>query len=1095
MPADVSFLFGRADTGKSEYITARLERHLAAGERALLLVPEQFTFETERRLTERFGGLVGVQVLSFDRLAERILSLAGRTKPFLDRQGLAMIVRRAAYRGADELAAFSAVARQPGFAGQIADLIARMKGEGIAPGALEQAADRLGRGTLLFEKLRDLAILYRETDAYLAERYITAEDALNAAVALFPSSFAAGLPVYVDGFEGAKRAVYALTKAMFTHCPSVALALRADAENPGEDVFAPDRAALESLTALAGDCGCRVLTKPFSEPRSRRTAEAMFLERHLFSAGNPEFPEPTDRVTVFSALNRESEAEAAADAILALHSSGARFLDVSVLLSDMDAYAEPLLSALERRGVPAFLDRRDRLRDHACSRFLLSSLRAASGGPIADALAAVKSGFLPISCDEAELFENYILRYGIKPGQLWKPFVRGEAPPEAERARAALIAALTPLRAGLAAPAASQKARAAYAFLTTNRVNEALRSDIDALRQSGDIRAMETSAQVWNAIMALFSQLDAVMGDVRMDREQFVSIVEEGMAGGEIGAVPAVRDSVLVGDCDRTRTRPVLHLFVLGCNEGLLPREFPDDALLDDAELALLAESGLPVWEGTSFDAAVDRLNLYGAFSRAHDSVTVSFSRTQNGEELAASALAERLLTLFPLCRRTDDIAGAADLPRSVPAALNALSAQLSAWKTDGEAPAALPSLAAALSALPETKAKAARMRMAAENDPSPPNLPARLASLLYGRQLRMSASRLEQFNACPFRHFAAHGLAARERPTYREKVSDLGTFYHDALEAFLKACLAEQLDFSAMTAADADRVMDDILPGVLAAHNGGFLAEDERQKASLFLIVECAKQSARALTAHLAAGAFTPLGAEVRFGENEAFPPIPLALSDGRGALLSGVIDRIDASAGGRAPAMRVIDYKTFGRAFDFAQIANGLSLQLPLYLAAVEAAGGRAAGLYYMPLLVPPPNDGEDPAAQLEKAFRLRGLTLADPEIFERTERNLDGPSRVVHNLRRKSDGSVSGLVCDDEAMRALLAEARRIAAASAERMLSGDIAAKPTQGACEYCEYRGCCRFDPELPACRARRVRPLGAREFFELIGGGAHAMDE
>ncbi len=1095
MPAEVLFLFGRADTGKSEWITERLGRHLFAGERALLLVPEQFTFETERRLTERFGGLVGVQVLSFERLAERILSLAGRTKPFLNRQGLAMIVRRAAYRSAGSLSAFSAVARQPGFADGVAQIIARFKGEGIAPDALEQAAEKLGRDTLLYEKLCDLAILYRETDAYLAERYLTAEDALNAAVALFPSSFAAGLPVYVDGFEGAKRTVYALTKAMFACCPSVALALRVDAENPDEDVFAPDRAALDSLTALAGDCGCRVLTRPFSEPRSRRTAEAVFLEKHLFSADCPAFLEKTERVTLFSALNRESEAEAAADAILSLQRGGARFSDVSVLLADMDAYAEPLLCALEKRGVPAFLDRRDRLRDHACSRFLVASLRAASGGPMADALAAVKSGFLPISADEAELFENYILRCGIKPGQLGKPFLRGEVPEGAERARATLIAALAPLRAGLAAPTASQKARAAYAFLAANRVDETLRADVDALRREGDIRAMETGAQVWNALMALFSQLDAVMGDVRMDREQFVSIVEEGMAGGEIGAVPAASDSVLVGDCDRTRTRPVLHLFVLGCNEGLLPREFPDDALLDDAELSLLSEGGLSVWKGSSFDAAVDRLNLYGAFSRAHDSVTVSFSRTQNGEELAASALAGRLLALFPLCRQADDISGAADPPRSVPAALNALSAQLSKWKTDGEAPAALPSLFAALSALPETAQKTARMRIASENDPSPPALPAALASLLYGRKLSMSASRLEQFNACPFRHFAAHGLAAKERPAYREKVSDLGTFYHDALEEFLKACLAGQLDFSAMTAADADRVMDEVLPRVLAAHNGGFLAEDERQRASLFLIVECAKQSARALTAHLGAGAFTPLGAEVRFGESEAFPPIPLMLFGGRGALLSGVIDRIDASAGGPVPAMRVVDYKTFGRKFDFAAIASGLALQLPLYLAAVEAAGGRAAGLYYMPLVVPPPDDGEDPAAQLERAFRLRGLTLADPEIAERTERGLDGPSRVVHNLRRNRDGSLSGLVCDDEAMRALLAESRRIAAASAERMLSGDISAKPVQGECEYCEYRGCCRFDPELPACRARRVRPLGAREFFEAIGGGAHAMDD
>ena len=83
MSGTLRLLLGRAGTGKTARIVEALSARQQAGERAILLVPEQYTYEAERLLAEALGGLFGIQVFSFDRLCERILSLGGKTRPML----------------------------------------------------------------------------------------------------------------------------------------------------------------------------------------------------------------------------------------------------------------------------------------------------------------------------------------------------------------------------------------------------------------------------------------------------------------------------------------------------------------------------------------------------------------------------------------------------------------------------------------------------------------------------------------------------------------------------------------------------------------------------------------------------------------------------------------------------------------------------------------------------------------------------------------------------------------------------------------------------------------------------------------------------
>lgn len=91
----VTFVAGRAGAGKSRYLRERMRELLLNKERVLVIVPEQFTFETERELTEAFsGGLYNVSVFSFTTLARRVLKKSGERSVFLSPEGMRMVVKK-----------------------------------------------------------------------------------------------------------------------------------------------------------------------------------------------------------------------------------------------------------------------------------------------------------------------------------------------------------------------------------------------------------------------------------------------------------------------------------------------------------------------------------------------------------------------------------------------------------------------------------------------------------------------------------------------------------------------------------------------------------------------------------------------------------------------------------------------------------------------------------------------------------------------------------------------------------------------------------------------------------------------------------------
>lgn len=1102
MKSGLTLLIGRADTGKSERILRDLERRQRAGERAVLIVPEQYTFETERALVERLDGLFGVQVLSFERLAERVIALQGAGKTFLNAQGMRMVTRRAIWKRQGELRAFSRAADKTGFAEEMLSLFGDCKRAGISSETLKNASEEDRFSGSLSDKLHDVAILYEETEAYLGEKRMDADDAFDYACALLDGSFLCGAHVYIDGPERPNAQLFRMIEALLSVSASMTIALCADDGTAADgELFSPVRETLAQLTAMAAKRGVQTKIEQLTRQSDKCDAALRHLERNLYAYPAKRFAGDARAITLFGASDMRAEAESLAEAILERARSGVRYRDMAVIVSNMDAYASLIARACARRGIPVFLDQKRPLTGHAAANAILSAMRFVSGGSApGDLLSLAKSGYACLEESDAEELELFLLRTGVRGAALYQPFRRKQTPEGAERARAMLTEPLKTLAERMKQKTVSDKVRAVYDYMLTLRLNESLLQRVQTLRMQNRAAEAEEHAQVWNTLVALLEQLDAVMGEVSMGREAFCRVFYEGLDGSTIGVIPGTSDQVLLGDVMRTKSRAVRALFIVGANDGMLPAPRTDDGVLDDRELDALKRIGLPLRQNSAALAAYDRLDLYNALSKARETLYISFAYSAHGSEASPAAMVKRIRAMFPSCAAKTDILRSDALPDCVSGGMTLLSAELRRYH-GGEAPSArLCALYAYFSKREPFAAQVKRMERAGVSFSAGGSLRPKTARLLYGETLPMNASRLEQFNGCPFRHFLSYGLKAEETREFTERAVDIGSFYHAALDAFVRGVRERGLCWGTMGRSDALSVLDEVLPKVIAAHNDGIFAENERLRGTLFLQIEVICQSALAVLSQAQAGSFSPVQSERRFGEGQQLPALPICASDGTRALIGGVIDRVDEAFSGGERLSRVIDYKTSGRNFDFASVLHGLTLQLPLYRLAAAERGKKSAGVYYMPIRGAALEMQSDAAEDGIDAYRLRGLTLNEETALNATESNMSGASSVLYDVKKTGEASYAGSLCARNELDLLSKAAMEVAAGTLERMLKGEAAASPAMvgggaSACAYCAYRSVCRFDGAEAGCRTRRYEKIKASEFFALIGGNADGMDE
>ncbi|WP_264844519.1 helicase-exonuclease AddAB subunit AddB [Caldinitratiruptor microaerophilus] len=1166
------FVVGRAGTGKTRLFLDAIEAELKRapdGPPLILLVPEQATFQMEQALLARVPGFVRAHVLSFRRLAWRVLTeVGGAARPAIGELGRRMVLRALLARRAGELRLFRRVAGRPGFPGRLARSLSEMHAYGVTPDRLEaarRALEEAGAGdSPLAAKLHDLALLFADFRAYLAGRFTDPDDSLTLLARQLPSSsLVRGAEVRVDGFQGFTPQEFAVLEALLPVARRVEVALTLDGrlldrldagvEPAPEDVFHPTAATYVRLRRIARQQGVRVepprVLDGGDPPVRFRAAPALaHLERAYFDPGAVPLSGPAPEVALVTARNRRAEVEAAAREILRLvREEGYRFRDIAVIVRDLGEYHDLVAAVFASQGIPHFVDRRRPVLHHPLVELVRSALEVViSDWAYEPVFRLLKTDLVPVPRADVDVLENYVLEHGIRGPAWYRPepwrfrrrFTLDEdgGPSEAEaawlaevnRIRDGATAALRELQERLGparrAPAPVRAlAEALHGFLEALGVHGQLLHWSAEADARGDPDAAQEHMQVYGGVLELLDQVVESLGDQAMTLAEFLEVVEAGLEGLEVGLIPPGLDQVVVGSVERSRHPDLRAAFVLGVADGVFPRAGSEDVILSDPDRDRLAELGLELGPTARQVTLEEQFRVYLALTRARERLWLSCPLADDrGRAVWPSSVFVRVQELLPEAPRRhmeaageDDPAGAATIPElagrvaaRLRRALEPSSAGFPATGTgpmgvSGESlepwlkvyqwlvtdPAAAPLARPVLSSL------------AYRNDPPP--VDPEVAGRLYGGPvIRTSVTRLESLAACPFQHFAAHGLGLRERAVFQVGPPQLGFVQHAALQRLAHDLERDPAGWEGLDAAEAERrigaLLDDLAPrlrgeGLVPTGLERYLMRQVRRSLAGAVLV---------LAEHARRGRFRPVAVELPFGEADGLPGLAVAGPGGRQVVLRGRIDRVDAAEGpGGRLYLRVVDYKSTARALRAAELYHGLSLQLAVYLLVALAGADRLvgapaepAGLLYFPLAAAPlsgsgPVSPEEALAAWRRALRMRGVVLADPAVVRLME--AEGAGELVP-ARIKKDGQVdsrSGAL-PPARLRRLLRHVRGRLAGLVGQMLAGDVRIAPYRlgdaTPCATCAYRAVCRLDPRTERDRFRTLPRARDRDVWALL---------
>ncbi len=664
-----------------------------------------------------------------------------------------------------------------------------------------------------------------------------------------------------------------------------------------------------------------------------------------------------------------------------------------------------------------------------------------------------------------------------------------------------------------AAPDVKQKTTALYELLLDIKVVSRLEAWREKDLERGDVTRAQEHLQVYSKVLDLMDQMVEIMGEEKISLALYSRILEAGLGALRLSLVPPALDQVLVGTPDRTRSGPVKFAFILGANEGVFPASSREDNIFTAEERESLSESGVRLAAGSWGSLLAEQYLVYMALTRASHSLEVSYSLAdEEGKGLIPSLLVSRLKELFPALREEsllvpvevekEKILSSLAHPRRT---LSDLAVQLGLWEKGVKINPLWWDIYNWYADRPAWQEQGQRLlaRVFYRNLEEP--LKESTGRKLYGNYLRLSVSRLEKFQACPFAQFAGYGLRLKERAVFSLASPDIGRFFHTALYNITQTMQEKELDWGDVSPVEISVLAEETVERLIPLLQKEILLSSSRYRYLGEKLKSTVTQATRFLCEHARASLFKPVGLEIAFGAGKTLPALTFSLANGCQVELIGRIDRLDAVRGeDEKYYLRIIDYKSGAADLKISEVYYGLSLQLLVYLevalrGALSWLGEEAfpAGTLYFRVHSPVINAEnpllpEEAAVKMQQEYKMKGRVLANMEIVRCMDTELEqGGSKIVP-VSIKKDGQLGkgSKTLAAYQFSLLRQQVIKIVRESAAAITAGETEIKPyrlgKKTACTYCRYKPVCQFDPLVEEETYRFLQQQDDERIFALL---------
>ncbi len=1128
------FVIGRAGSGKTEYCLKEIaQKQKQQKGHFILLVPEQYSLQAYKELIQKTEGkgILQAEVLDFNSLAYKVFQKKGIEKTIpLNTVSKSMILRKILNQNKNEFLYFKNSLDQQGFVEELSTTITEMFQYQMDTETLKlyEKNDKISQKVK--DKLYDLRIIMEGYQNFLKKEYISGDELLDLlAERLQNTEYWENTEIWLDGFYGFTPQEYKVIKQLLrlSKCVTITLTLNEKSfykqSIPMYYGFYEPYMTSKKLKEIATEQHC-TLEKEIVLRENKRTTKKglLFLEKYYFQYYNHK-TEYSEGISIVAAKNQYEEMTILAETIiLLLKEQNLRYRDIAIVTNGLQLYEKSLRGILEEHNIPYFIDKKREIISHPLIELVRSVLETITYQFNYESMFGyLKTGYSLLTQEETDILENYVLAYGIKGKKwfldTWEYGMQNKTEEQKTEINLLKQKAISPLQELYQMSRNKQKytllewSKALFEFL---QFVDASNKTLQMIEQAETIEQANEYHQIWSMLVELLESGAEILGDEKMTLPEFYNIIEAGLEQSKMGIVPPTVDSVIIGDIERSRLPEVKALFVLGVNEGILPSPMEQNGIFTEGERESLLIAGAELAPDNKRRAFEEQYLIYRGFTKPSEKLYISYCIADlEGKPLRPSSVVVKLKRMFTNLEEKFDSEqlGHMATPKT---AIHFLGEQMRKYilnENDDDMDAVWKDAYSYYNTNEMWQKQIAMLKRGLFAQETIESLSKKMVQKIYGNRIYASVSRLEQFSRCPFSFFAQYGLKAKERQLYQLRIPDLGILFHEVMDYFSKSLQQNHISWHDLEQKQSDEIIENAVEETAPKLSNQILLDTSGNRYLMQRLKRISKRAAWTLARHMQMGDFEAYGTEVEFGFESILPPIVIELSGGEKLLLNGKIDRIDIMDKDNTRYVKIIDYKSGQKSFDYSDIYYGLQLQLLIYLDAFlennkQQFDIKPGAVFYFhmkdpSIMVKKEMSSEEIYDALFKELKMSGLVLNDVKVIKGLDNIFDSgkedsltpsvTSSIIPVSSLKSGlVSKSAKVTDEQNYQKLMDFSKKRAKEIGEALMEGEIAPYPYRKEnniqCTYCPYYGICRFDRTSANSNYRTMQKLNEQDFWNLV---------
>ncbi|MEG0546624.1 MAG: PD-(D/E)XK nuclease family protein [Oscillospiraceae bacterium] len=1087
-------ILGRNGSGKTEYIRELFANKLLSGEKGyVIIVPEQFSFETERDMLKRIGAdkMLNLEVLSFSRLAETILEKHKKNKnPRIDNGMRAVLMNMALEGLTDNLEIYKKYIGRPNLIETLLTFSSEIKQCNISPLDLTEVSNNM-EDCHLKRKLYELSTIMSMYDAMVQQSYFDDLDAMTElSTVLDELDYFNKKTVAIDAFSGFTKQEKDIISKIFKGADETYITFCTDKANKDKNEFSIFQNIGEEIAELkniANENNIKI-EKPLilENKKDDKPAELIFLEKNIFRTKKEEFKDDANAITICAASNNAEECDFVARTIKKLlREEHLRCRDIAVIERQKDTYDRELTASFKKFDIPFFEDNRQPIDTQPLMIYVRTLLLMAGDSTISteELMRHLKSGLSQCTVFEIGMLQNYVVLWNIN-GAAWKKDFTGNPKGygyEMDEKCEQELKNLNELRKRIIAPILAfkrdfkdldgeGKSKQIYDYLISSKADKALKEFAIDLGKNGNEHLKIEQNRIWEMLMDILGKLAGAIGERVITSAKYKELFETILWAEDMGEIPSSLDEVSIGSADRMRMGNRKVVFVIGANEGVFPLSPSTEGLLNDKDRKKLDLLGIKLTGTAEYKTVEEHFLAYHTLSSATHKLYVSYSLSDySGASMFPSEIVNQLERCFKKAKKIDT-ANIPCLDKIEGAAASfEVMAELFFDNTEFSE-----SLKAYFLELPDFKDRAEAVTKAAVKAPILID-DKNISQELFGKNMFVSASRVEVYHKCPFEYFCKHGINARPLKAAELDMGQSGTVIHYVLESIFRKFNKDAL--LAMSTKALKSEVDFTLKTYLDNQMG---SESDKTERFMYLYNRLAILIIDVLTRiidELKTSDFIPTDFELKIDTDGEISPYEVKLENGGSIKVRGSVDRVDVMKKDEKAYTRVIDYKSGKKSFVLSDTFYGLNLQMMIYLFAIASNGNERygevvpSGVLYVPArqcVKALERDATDDKIKLERIRngKMNGIVLNNSDVIVGMEKEVEGSFIPV--TYDKASGKFQGDLINASDLSEVKTHLDKTLEKMAISLQEGEISAIPVCGknyenVCTYCDYKTVCGFE--------------------------------